>query len=203
MYKILTHLHTQSPGIYRFHAIDGIEFATEDLEEAAAMAKEVLTKIGYDDIKIIDDKDFYIEVTSYSLEDISDKEIDLIETVLAKVGTDDVALSAVGDYNIDLIWGKRPAIDTPIYTIDLITTEPLRVEPQHVEVLEHGKVELVITSEEKIGPYHLLINGEPCDTGLPIWIQFELISETEGRATLLDITQNYVIEIIPDKKDVE
>lgn len=199
MYKILTHLHTQSPGIYRLLEVDGVEYGTEDLEEAAAMAKEVLTRIGYEDIKIIDDKDFYIEVSSYSLEDISDKEITLLEQVLAKVGTDDISLSAVGDYNIDLIWGKRPEEVIPTYIIDIQAPEPMVATPNHIEVPEHGSVEVVISSNERIGPYHLIINGEECTTGIPTWISFELLDENSGKAILTDITQNYEIVIVPDE----
>lgn len=203
MYKILTHLHTQSPGVYRFLAAGGEEFATEDINEAALIAKEVLKKVGYDDVKIIDDKEYYIEVTSHSIEEITDDEITLLEKVLAEVGTNDISLSAVGDYDIEIKWGKRPEETIPTYTVDLIATEPLVVTPQHAEVLEHDNVEVTITSEDRIGPYHLTINGELCDSGLPSWIQFELMGDKEGKATLLDITQNYIIEIIPDKDGVE
>ncbi len=198
MYKILTHLHTQSPGIYRFHVVDGVEFATENLDEAAAMAKEVLTKIGYDDIKIVDDKDFYIEVSSYSLEDISEKEINLMESVLAKIGTDDISLSAIGDYNIDLIWGKRPEEVIPTYIVKVEATAPMTITPSETEVEEYGSVELMISSTEKIGPYHLIINGEECLNGIPDWISFELLSDYSGKAILKDITQDYIITVVPD-----
>lgn len=198
MYKILTHLHTQSPGVYRFLMIDDVEFATDSLDEAAAMAKQVLTKVGYEDMKIVDDKDFYIEVTSYSIDDITKKEIELLESVLAKVGTDDISLSAPGDYEIGLLWGKKSEPVVPTYVIDIQSPEDIMATPNHIEVEEHGDIELVISSVDKMGPYHLIINGEECTTGIPTWITFELLDDYTGKAILKDITQDYTITIVPD-----
>lgn len=198
MYKILTHLHTQSPGIYRFLMIDDVEFATDSLDEAAAMAKQVLTKVGYEDIKIVDDKDFYIEVTSYSIDDITEKEIELLESVLAKVGTDDISLSAPGDYEIGLLWGKKPEPIIPTYVVDIQSPENIIVTPSHAEVEEHGNIELMINFVDGIGPYHLVINGEECITGIPDWISFELLDDHSGKTILKDITQDYTITIVPD-----
>lgn len=62
MYKILTHLHTQSPGIYRFLIIDGQEYATNSLNAAMDKAEEILEQIGYRDIRIVDDQEFDINV---------------------------------------------------------------------------------------------------------------------------------------------
>lgn len=198
MYKILTHLHTQSPGIYRFLMIDDVEFATDSLDEAAAMAKQVLTKVGYEDIKIVDDKDFYIEVTSYSIDDITEKEIELLESVLAKVGTDDISLSVSGDYEIGLVWGTKPEVVTPTYIVDIQSPEDIIITPNHIEVEEHGNIELAISSVNKIGPYHLVINGEECATGIPAWVTFELLDDYTGKAILTDITQDYEIVVVPD-----
>lgn len=198
MYKILTHLHTQSPGIYRFLMIDDVEFATDSLDEAAAMAKQVLTKVGYEDMKIVDDKDFYIEITSYSIDDITEEEIELLESALAKIGTDDISLSAPGDYEIGLVWGTKPEVIAPTYIVNIQAPEGITITPNHIEVIEHGSVEVAISSISRIGPYHLVINGEECAAGIPTWIAFEQLDDYTGKAILTDITQDYEIVVVPD-----
>lgn len=199
MYKILTHLHTQSPGVYRFLSAMGEEFASESLEETAAVAKEVLKNVGYDDVKIIDDKEFYVKIINHSIEDITEDEIDLLEKTLSEVGTDNLSLSALGDYEIDIKWGKRPEVEIPTYTVEFITSEPLYVTPNKItDIPEHSDVEVAIGSTESIGAYHLIVNGEAYFP-VPEWIEYEIVPEINGgKATLKDITQDYVIEIVPD-----
>ena len=67
MYKILTKLHTATENIYAMHAVedaDGnmIEYTAETGEEAAEVALALLGKIGYEDLRIVDDQSYYLEL---------------------------------------------------------------------------------------------------------------------------------------------
>lgn len=195
MYKILTHLHTQSPMVYRFYAQNGVEYATDSLDEAKETAKEVLKKIGYKDLKIIDDKDFYIEVASYSNEEITDREIDMLEQLLENVGTDNLKLSNVGDYEIEVIWGKKPEMETPKYKVSFEVPEDMTVEPVEIEVEEGNAASFKLSFETEEYSFHLVVNEEDFKEGLPQWIVYK--AETK-ELTINDIHSDLAVVLIKD-----
>lgn len=67
MYKIMTKLHTSKENVYAFHMITNdsdevVEYAVLTPEEAAATALELLGKVGYEDLRIVDDKSYYLDL---------------------------------------------------------------------------------------------------------------------------------------------
>lgn len=67
MYRILTKLHTVADNVWAFHTVLNKEeekelYGTEAYEDAQAMAEELLGRIGYEDIKIVNDGPFYVSV---------------------------------------------------------------------------------------------------------------------------------------------
>lgn len=67
MYRILTKLHTVADNVWAFHTILNEKeekelYGAETYEEAQSMAEELLGRIGYEDIKIINDGPFYVSV---------------------------------------------------------------------------------------------------------------------------------------------
>lgn len=203
MYKIITKMHTLRDGIGRYHMVSDengnlIEFATDDKEQAKIEALKILKKVGYNDLRIVDEQDFYIEIENVIDNNITADDITEAEKILGNIGYEDLYLTNDADYNISLIWGKKHEGTTPIYTIKVEATAPIVVTSSEIEVEEHGDVELIISSTEKMGAYHLVINGEECITGIPDWIDFELLDNYSGKVILKDITQDYVIIVVPD-----
>lgn len=67
MYRILTKLHTIAENIYAMHTVvndegEKVAYGVASLEEAQDMAKKLLGRVGYEDLRIINDGPFYIEV---------------------------------------------------------------------------------------------------------------------------------------------
>lgn len=203
MYKIITKMHTLRDGIGRYHMVPDengnlIEFATDDKEKAKSEALRILKKVGYNDLRIVDEQDFYIEIENVIDNNITVDDITEAEKILGNVGYEDLYLTNDADYNISLIWGKKHEETIPTYTVRVEATTPIVVTPSETEVEEHGNVEVMISSAEKMRAYHLVINGEECIAGIPDWIEFELLDEYSGKAILKDITQDYTIVIVPD-----
>ena len=203
MYKIITKMHTLRNGIGRYHMVPDengnlIEFATDDKEQAKSEALKILKKVGYNDLRIVDEQDFYIEIENVIDNNITDDDISEAEKILGNIGYEDLYLTNDADYNINLIWGKKHEETTPTYTVRVEATTPIVVTPSETEVEEHGNVEVMISSAEKMRAYHLVINGEECIAGIPDWIEFELLDEYSDKAILKDITQDYTIVVVPD-----
>ena len=81
MYKILTKLHTKSPGIYRMYMVRNeegelVEYGTNDAREAAQIVHDVLSKIGYADLKIVDDRAYYVDIVDIVDHPITDEDAD-------------------------------------------------------------------------------------------------------------------------------
>lgn len=67
MYKIMTKLHTVADSIYSFYMTkndkeETIEYGVSTEKEAAEKALELLEKVGYADLRIIDDKPYYLDL---------------------------------------------------------------------------------------------------------------------------------------------
>ena len=67
MYKIMTKLHTSRENVFAFHMVANdkdeiVEYGVLTPEEAAATALELLGKVGYEDLRIVDDKSYYLDL---------------------------------------------------------------------------------------------------------------------------------------------
>lgn len=66
MYKIMTKLHTMRENVFAFHMTTNdkdeiVEYGVLTPEEAADKATELLGKVGYEDLRVVDDKSYYID----------------------------------------------------------------------------------------------------------------------------------------------
>lgn len=204
MYKILTKMHTERDGVYRVYMIEDdkgclVEYSTDNKDEVVSTALEILKRVGCADLKIVEDCPYYLEIKNVIDNNITTDDIEHAEELIEQVGYRDLYLINDADYDVQLIWGEKPETETPIYVVSLEAPEGMIVTPDFAEVEEHGSVEVTVTSAEKMGPYHLIINGEECSSGIPSWITFELIDDYSGKAILSDITQDYNIIIVADK----
>ena len=67
MYKIMTKLHTSRENVFAFHMVvndkdEKVEYAVNTPEEAAATALKLLGRVGYEDLRIVDDKSYYLDL---------------------------------------------------------------------------------------------------------------------------------------------
>ena len=67
MYKIMTKLHTAAENIFGFYMVENdkeekVEYQVKTKEEAAETALELLGKVGYDDLRIVDDQSYYLDL---------------------------------------------------------------------------------------------------------------------------------------------
>jgi hypothetical protein len=67
MYKIMTKLHTSRENVFAFHMGPNdqgeiVEYGVLTPTEAAAKALELLGKVGYEDLRIVDDKSYYLDL---------------------------------------------------------------------------------------------------------------------------------------------
>ena len=67
MYKIMTKLHTSRENVFAFHMVTNdrdeiVEYAVGTPEEAAITALELLGRVGYEDLRIVDDKSYYLDL---------------------------------------------------------------------------------------------------------------------------------------------
>lgn len=122
MFRIMTKLHTQRDGIYRFLMTENedgrlIEYATESREEVETMALTLLKKIGYADLKIVQDEPYYIEINNVLDEEVTSGDIDEAIELLKERGYEDVDLGDDVTYDVSLIWGNKPLPEQPEYTV--------------------------------------------------------------------------------------
>lgn len=67
MYKIMTKLHTLANNVWRFEMVTNdkeeiVEYASMSKDEAAEKALELLGRVGYDDLRILDDQSYYLDL---------------------------------------------------------------------------------------------------------------------------------------------
>ena len=69
MYKIMTKLHTMKENVFAFHMVPSdrdpkatVEYKVATLEEAKEMALTLLGRVGYEDLRIVDDKSYYLDL---------------------------------------------------------------------------------------------------------------------------------------------
>ncbi len=69
MYKIMTKLHTMRENVFAFHMVPTdkdedtlVEYKVATPEEAKEMALTLLGRVGYEDLRIVDDKSYYLDL---------------------------------------------------------------------------------------------------------------------------------------------
>ena len=196
MYKILTKLHTHRDGIHVFHMIQDenkqwIEYATDSQEEAKEMALSLLKKVGYKDLRIVDDKDYYVEIDNVANELITSKEIEQAEDLLQCVGYGDLYLSNDAQYDVQLYWGKKPEEEKPVYTITVQAPEGFIVVPYTSTVTQGDSATFTIGFTTQIQNFHFKINGQDFPEGIPSYIKYD-----KGVVTIENVQSDLAIELI-------
>ena len=203
MYKILTKLHTKSPGIYRMYMVRNeegelVEYGTNDAREAANIVHDVLSKIGYADLRIVDDRAYYVDIVDIVDHPITDEDVQEALDLLSRVGYDDLDLLNEASYDVEFHWGNRPEEEPEKYSLNF-EGDGVSFKEDYIDGILAGESrDNKITFEEKPDAFHLKINGEECSEGIPEWITYEVIDDCNGILTISNITQNYVIEVVID-----
>ena len=196
MYKILTKLNTKHRGAYCFYLTkdtDGtiIEYATESIDEAKSMALEVLKQVGYDEVRVVDDKPFYIEINNVVDGSVQSEDIKQALSLMAHIGTDNLFLTNDASYEIDLCWGLKPEPEIPTYYIEVRGEDGLIATPTSLEVQEGEAAVFTIDMADQIKNFHLMVNGEEFTEGLPPHITYE-----NNLLTINDIHNDLVVVLI-------
>ncbi len=203
MYRILTKLHTKSPGIYRMYMIKNeegelVEYGTNDAREAAHIVHDVLSKIGYADLKIIDDRAYYVDIVDVVDHPITDEDVEQALDLLSHVGYSDLDLLNEASYDVEFHWGNRPEEEPEKYALNF-EGEGVTFKEDFIDGILAGESrENKVTFDTPPQAFHFKINGEDYNEGIPEWIEYTTIDECSGILTINDINQNYVIEIIID-----
>lgn len=208
MYKILTKMHTQRDGIYQTYMIlsqdkQMVEYATEDKEEAKQMALTLLKTVGYKDLRIVDDQDYYIDIINIQDNLISQEDEQDAENLLGQIGYGDLYLSNDAQYDIDLIWGKKPEPAQDTFTATILDNGEITAAPWEITNIPiHGEAVFRIQPKdpESILGFHLFINGVACGTGIPEWLIVETFDDSTVSLTAKDITQDIVLSVQFDRE---
>lgn len=205
MYKILTRLHTQSPGVFRYHMISDdngnlSEFQAETLEEVELEVIKILEKVGCYDLRIVEEQPYYIDLEySEDPDFIGENEAMAALKMLNFTGWGDLRISDNKPFTIELIFGTRPEEEGTYYTLSIIAPETCLVEPALIEGIEPGCSRTAkITFQEEFTPFHILVDGEEQTNGIPDWIEYEPLSSTEGVLAFQGINNDHTIEIVLD-----
>ena len=196
MYKILTKLNTKHSGAYCFYLTkdaDGavVEYATDSIDEAKSMALEVLKQVGYDEVRVVDDKPFYIEINNVVDGSVQPEDIKQALSVMAYIGTDNLFLTNDASYEVNLHWGHRPEPEISTYYIEVRGEGGLVAMPASLEVQEGEAATFTINMEDNIKNFHLIVNGEEFTEGLPPYITYE-----NSLLTINDIHNDLVVVLI-------
>lgn len=205
MYKILTRLHTQSPGVFRYHMISDdagniSEFQAETLEEVELEVIKLLEKLGCYDLRIVVEQPYYIELEYNEDPDfIGEKEAATALKMLNFMGWGDLRISDNKPFSVELFFGKRPEEEGPYYTLSITAPENCLIEPALIEDIGPGCSKTAkITFPEEYTSFHILVDGKEQNSGIPDWIEYEPLSSTEGILTFQGINTNHTIEIVLD-----
>lgn len=203
MYKILTRLHTLKPGVFRFHMIQNeegewMDYQAETKEEAELEAIKILERVGCLDLKVVQEEPYYIDI-KYDIDaDFNeDNEEARALSLINYVGWGDLKISDNRPFSIDMIWGEREENKTRHY-INITSPNICQCEPRYMDNIVPGSSRsTTITFVQPVESFHLIINGEKCD-GIPSWIDYMYLSDTQGVLTFNGIKKDYEIEVIVD-----
>ena len=200
MYKIMTKLHTQTENVYRYYMIRNgqgklVEFETEDREEAAEVALELLRQVGYLDLRVVNEEPYYIDVEKTDDPGVSDDDILNAERLLGCVGYDDLYLNHDAKYDVIWNWGTRPEPETPTYTLTFVGDEQGHWSYAQILNIKEGETRVnTLTIEGAYESFHLIVDGYDCKDGMPNWIKY-----MGGHVfQFLDIKADHEIEIVVD-----
>ena len=179
MYKIMTKLHTAAENIFGFHMVENdkeekVEYQVKTREEAAETALELLGKVGYDDLRIVDDQSYYLDL-------IYGKKPIPVENLynLTLTGPDGFLVEAAYDEEIEIL------------------DEGKTLKASNIR--ENESISANISFSKDIQSFHLVINDKEYKTGMPNWIIYESIDDSTGKITFNGITRDYKIEVIIDE----
>lgn len=191
MYKIMTKLHTSAENVYAFHMAtndDGeiVEYKVETPEEAATTALELLGRVGYEDLRIVDDKSYYLDL-------IYGKKPTPVENlyVLTFIGypiTNKIKVEL--EPIVDDSMGVNPLPDVHKPEDEWL----LKVD----NVKENATVNVRVTFEEPVQSFHLIIDNKEYKTGFPDWILYKEYDEVSCQLSFTGITRDHKIEIVID-----
>lgn len=204
MYKILTRMHTKRDGIYRFYMVedsDGrfIEYSTDSLDEVKDTALMLLKQVGYLDLKIVEDKPYYVEINNIIDNTIQPEDVNKALEIMGQVGYEDLYLTNDATYGVQLIWGQKPTPEQKEYIVKVTGPVELNYQPiTHIVSEGVAQLEIPLSFEKGVKVFHLIINGESFDKGVPNWIHYKHTSDTVGSLILDNINQNYDIYIEVD-----
>lgn len=204
MYKILTHLHTKSPSVYRYHMVQNdkgewVDYQSDNLEDVETMAIELLRNIGHCDLIVVEEHPYYVDLFYQDDETFTgEEEKEEALTMLQFLGWEDLRISDNKPFEIDLVWGVKPEMEKPKYKINISTTLG-SVTPAIIEdIVEDSNCSFIVDFGQEISSYHLVINGEEQSNGIPDWIRCTELSTSSYRFMLNGVTQDYTIEIVVD-----
>lgn len=205
MYKILTHLHTQSPGVWRYHRVlneDGnmVEFQVETLEEAELELTKVLETVGVYDARVISEQPYYVDIIYAEDDDFNGEDEELVALrMLNHMGWKDLRIADNKPFGIEVFFGTRPEEYADLYTLQIVAPDGCSVEPALIQDIPEGSSKTVLlTFAEPFKSFHLLIDGQEDTTGIPDWISYTSLSSTEGVLTFQGISDSHLIEIVLD-----
>lgn len=210
MYKILTRLHTQSPGVFRYHMISDdsghlMEYQAETLEEVELEVIKILEKVGCYDLRIVEEQPYYIDLEYSEDPDFDgESEGEAALRMLNFVGWRDLRISDNKPFTIELIFGTRPEEQPSHYTLTITAPEDCIVEPnEFTDIVAGCSRNAKITFPENWCSFHMIIDGEEANEGNPSWIEYEPLTNTEGVLTFQGINSDHTIEIVIDRKNEE
>ena len=204
MYKIMTKLHTQRDGIYRFLMTENedgrlVEYTTESREEVEAMTLALLKKVGYADLKIVQDEPYYIEINNVLDKEVTSGDIDEAIELMKEMGYEDVDLGDDVTYDVSLVWGNKPLPEQPKYIVRVEGPVELNYQPIVFEISGTCKqLEVPLSFAKGVKVFHLIVNGESFDKGIPDWIHYKHTSDVVGSLILSNVNQDYNIYIEVD-----
>ena len=171
MYKILTKLRTKYNTVYSFHTVkqeDGtvVEYVSDDLEEVKATTIELLKQVGYKDVRIVEEKPFYIEIDNVADSTIQDKDIQQMLELMEYIGSDDLILTNDASYNVSLYFGSKEEEKAPTHTVEVQTNEFFVVTPTNIVVEDGGTASFEIKIDDSVDRFNVQINGEEFKEGL-------------------------------------
>ena len=177
MYKILTKLRTKYNTVYSFHTVkqeDGtvVEYVSDDLEEVKATTIELLKQVGYKDVRIVEEKPFYIEIDNVADSTIQDKDIQQMLELMEYIGSDDLILTNDASYNVSLYFGSKEEEKAPAHTVEVQTNEFFVVTPTNIVVEDGGTASFEIKMDDSVDRFNIQINGEEFKEGLPSYITY-------------------------------
>lgn len=203
MYKILTHMHTQSPSVHRYHRVkndkgEWVDFQTDSLDDAREEVLNILKRVGNQDVTVVEDHPFYIDLyygedTEFSGEE---EKVEAL-TMLQYLGWEDLKISDNKPFSIDLFWGVKPEMVPPTYTITIEANMEAQFEPAILsEVVEGSTCSTVMTLAQPCTKFHIIDNEEEFDAGLPEWIEYEEIDDLHGKFIFHGVTSDHNIHVI-------